>query len=154
MEKIEQYLEDLKSEDPATREIATKELWSLWNQQAGPEMEKELNEGTRLMGHQQLEQALKVFRSLIEKCPSFSEAHNKLATILYFMGQYEESVRECEETLRMNPHHFGALNGMGLCLFNLHQYEEAIECFKKALEIQPYAETNRIFIALCRGKLN
>jgi len=154
MDKIGQYLEDLKSEDPATREKATMELWTLWYRQAGTEMEMELNEGTRLMNHQQPDQALKVFRNLVEKRPDFPEAHNKLATLLFLMGQYEESVRECEETLRRNPHHFGALNGMGMCLFHLNQFEGAILCFKRALEIQPYAEINRIFIARCRGNLN
>ncbi|MEC7640818.1 MAG: tetratricopeptide repeat protein [Nitrospinota bacterium] len=154
MDSIGQYLEDLKSKDPTTREKATGELWAFWHRQAGPEMERDLYEGTRLMDHRHLDEALKVFRNLIEKRPDFPEAHNKLATLLFLMGQYEESVKECEETLRMNPHHFGALNGMGMCLFQLHRFEEAIVSFKKALEIQPYAEINGVFIARCRGNLN
>jgi tetratricopeptide (TPR) repeat protein len=70
------------------------------------------------------------------------------------MGQFEESVKECEEVLRRIPHHFGALNGMGLCLFDLQRHEEAIRCFQKALEIQPYAEINLTYIARCRASLN
>ena len=154
MDKTEQYLEDLKSEDPAIREHATRELWILWYGQEGAEMEKELNEGTRLMDRQQHDEALEIFRSLVEECPDFSEAHNKLATLLFMMGKFEESVKECEEVLRRIPHHFGALNGMGLCLFDLRRYEEAIRCFQKALEIQPYAVNNRSYIARCRANLN
>ncbi|SVD25946.1 uncharacterized protein METZ01_LOCUS378800 [marine metagenome] len=154
MDRIQQYLENLKSEDSATREKATRELWALWYRQAGAEMEEELNRGTSLMNHKNLDGALKVFQELIEKRPDFSEAHNKLATLLFLKGQYGESARECEVTLRRNPHHFGALNGMGMCLFHLNRHEEAIQYFKKALDIQPYAEINRIFIARCRGKLN
>ena len=116
MDKTGQYLEDLKSEDPAVRAKATRGLWILWHAQAGAEMEQELNEATRLMDRQQHEQALAMFQVLVEKCPEFSEAHNKLATLLFIMGQFEESVKECEEVLRRIPHHFGALNGMGLCL--------------------------------------
>ena len=154
MDKTEQYLEDLKSEDPAIREHATRELWILWYGQEGAEMEKELNEGTRLMDRQQHDEALEIFRSLVEECPDFSEAHNKLATLLFMMGKFEESVKECEEVLRRIPHHFGALNGMGLCLFDLRRYEEAIRCFQKALEIQPYAMNNLTYIARCRANLN
>ena len=154
MDKTEQYLEDLKSEDPAIREHATRELWILWHGQEGAEMEKELNEGTRLMDRQQHDEALEIFRSLVEKCPGFSEAHNKLATLLFMIGKFEESVKECEEVLRRIPHHFGALNGMGLCLFDLQRYEEAIRYFQKALEIQPYAVNNRSYIARCRANLN
>ena len=154
MDKTKQYLENLKSEDPAIREHATRELWILWYGQEGAEMEKELNEGTRLMDRQQHDEALEIFRSLGEKCPDFSEAHNKLATLLFMIGKFEESVKECEEVLRRIPHHFGALNGMGLCLFDLQRYEEAIRYFQKALEIQPYAVNTRSYIARCRANLN
>ncbi len=154
MDKTEQYLEDLKSEDTAIREHATRELWILWHGQEGAKMEKELNEGTRLMDHQQHDEALEILQSLVEKCPDFSEAHNKLATLLFMIGKFEDSVKECEEVLRRIPHHFGALNGMGLCLFDLQRYEEAIRYFQKALEIQPYAMNNLTYIARCRANLN
>lgn len=154
MDKTEQYLEDLKSEDPAMRENATRELWQLWHRQEGIELERELNKGTRLMDQQKLDEALIVFQTLVEKCPDFAEAHNKLATVLYLMNQYDESVKECEEVLSRIPHHFGALNGLGMCLYELKRFEEAIRSFQKALEVQPYAETNRQFIAHCRASLN
>jgi tetratricopeptide (TPR) repeat protein len=154
MDQTEKYLEDLKNEDPSVRESATRALWILWHTQFGAELEKELNDGTELMDNQQPNQALEAFQSLIEKCPEFVEAHNKLATLLFMMGRFEESVKECEEVLRRIPHHFGALNGMGLCLFDLRRYEEAIKYFQKALEIQPYAVNNHSYIARCRGNLN
>lgn len=154
MDKTEQYLEDLKNGDPAVRENATRALWILWHEQEGPVMEMELNGGTELMDRQQHDEALVVFQSIIERCPDFSEAHNKLATLLFMMGRFEESVKECEVVLQKIPHHFGALNGLGLCLFDLHRYEEAAQTFKKALAVQPYAETNRRYIARCRANLN
>jgi tetratricopeptide (TPR) repeat protein len=154
MDKTAQFLKHLKSEDPATRERATRELWSLWHRQAGIELEQELNEGIELMERQQLDEALIAFQILVDKCPDFPEANNKLATLLYFMEQYEESVEECEKVLLKIPHHFGALNGMGLCLFRLNRFEEAIQSFQKALEIQPYADSNRLYIARCRANLN
>ena len=154
MDNTEQYLIDLKRDDPAVRENATRELWILWHRQFGPELERELYVGTELMDNQKQDQALEVFKSLIAKCPDFAEAHNKLATLLFMMGRFEESVKECEEVLRRVPHHFGALNGMGLCLFDLRRYEEAIRFFQKALEIQPYAVNNHSYIARCRANLN
>ena len=154
MDKTEQHLADLKSADPAVRENATRALWVLWHGQLGPELEKELNVGTEWMDRQQYDQALELFQSLVKKCPDFAEAHNKLATLLFMMGRFEESVLGCEEVLRRIPHHFGALNGMGLCLFDLRRYEEAILYFQKALEIQPYAVNNHTYIARCRANLN
>jgi len=154
MDQNDQYLEDLKSDDPAVRDNATRALWVLWHGQLGPELEKELNTGTELMDRQQPDQALEIFQSLVERYPDFAEAHNKLATLLFMMDRFEESIKECEEVLRRVPYHFGALNGMGLCLFDLRRYEEAITYFQKALEIQPYAVNNHSYIARCRANLN
>ncbi|MBC8288171.1 MAG: tetratricopeptide repeat protein [Nitrospinae bacterium] len=154
MDKTEQYLEDLKSEDPAMREKATRALWILWHRQEGIELEQELNKGTELMDQQKHDDALIVLQILVDKCPDFSEAHNKLATLLFLMGQYDEAVKECEQVLRRIPHHFGALNGLGMCLYELKRFEEAIRIFQRALEVQPYAQINRTYIARCRAGLN
>ena len=154
MDKTGQLLEDLKCEDPAVREKATRELWILWHRQEGIELEHELNEVTELMNQQNLDEALIALQILVDKNPDFSEAHNKLATLLFLIGQFDESVKECEEVLRRIPHHFGALNGLGLCLYELKRFEEAILTFQRALEVQPYAMINRTYIARCRANLN
>lgn len=154
MDKTEQLLQDLKSEDPAVREKATRDLWILWHRQEGIELERELNEATDLMDQHKHDEALIAFQDLVDKCPDFAEAHNKLATLLFLMGQYDESVKECEEVLRRIPHHFGALNGLGMCLYELKRFEEAIQVFQRALDVQPYAQINRTYIARCRANLN
>ena len=106
------------------------------------------------MGLQKLDEAQAHFEKVIEIYPEFAEAHNKLATVLFLLGDYENSINECKVTLKMNPHHFGAWHGMGLCLYQLANYPKAIESFKSALEIQPYADINRKYIARCMGNLN
>ena len=106
------------------------------------------------MSLNKFEEAQSHFEKVIKTYPEFAEAHNKLATVLFLLGDYKNSVNECKVTLKMNPHHFGAWHGMGLCLFKLAQYSEAIESFKSALEIQPYANINRKYIAKCMGNLN
>ena len=154
MHDLQQLLKDLKDPSPATRNHATQELWGMWYREAGDEAEEELNRGTRLMGENRMDPAEKIFTHLIENFPDFAEAHNKLATLLFLEGRYEESVVECEKTLKSNPHHFGALHGMGMCLYKLARYDKALKQFERALQIQPYADANRGYIARCRGKLN
>ena len=154
MNDLQQLLNDLKSPNPGARNHATQELWLIWYREAGNEAEEELNRGTRLMGEDKMDQAEHVFKHLIENFPDFAEAHNKLATLLFLLEKYEDSVFECEQTLKLNPHHFGALHGLGMCQYKLARYDQALNSFQRALEIQPYADTNRGFIARCRGKLN
>ena len=154
MEDVKKLLLDLHSKAPELRNSATMALWDFWYFEAGEVAETYIRKGEDLMSLNKFEEARSHFEKVIKTYPEFAEAHNKLATVLFLLGDYKNSVNECKVTLKMNPHHFGAWHGMGLCLFKLARYSEAIESFKSALEIQPYANINRKYIATCMGNLN
>ena len=154
MEDEKKLLSDLHSKAPELRNSATMALWDFWYFEAGEVAETYLRKGEDLMSLNKFEEAQSHFEKVIKTYPEFAEAHNKLATVLFLLGDYKNSVNECKVTLKMNPHHFGAWHGMGLCLFKLARYSEAIESFKSALKIQPYAYINRKYIATCMGNLN
>ena len=149
-----QLLKDLLSDNPELRQTATRTLWNLWLGQVGEKAEFRIRKGTKIMDIGQHELAQKEFENLVVDYPKFAEAHNKLATVLYLQRKYNESIKECEITLKMNPNHFGAWNGLGLCHYQLANYLTAIESFKTALAIQPFADFNKVYIARCRGQLN
>ena len=154
MEGEKKLLSDLHSKAPELRNSATMALWDFWYFEAGEVAETYIRKGEDLMSLNKFGEAQSHFEKVIKTYPEFAEAHNKLATVLFLLGDYKNSVNECKVTLKMNPHHFGAWHGMGLCLFKLARYSEAIESFKSALEIQPYANINRKYIARCMGNLN
>ena len=154
MEDVKKLLSDLHNKAPGLRNSATMALWDCWYFEAGEVAETYIRKGEDLMSLNKFEEAQSHFEKVIKTSPGFAEAHNKLATALFLLGDYKNSVNECKITLKMNPHHFGAWHGMGLCLFKLARYSEAIESFKSALEIQPYANINRKYIATCMGNLN
>ena len=54
------------------------------------------------------------FTRVIEKKPNFAEAWNKRATVYYMMGDFDKSMYDINETLKLEPRHFGAMDGMGL----------------------------------------
>jgi len=154
MEDVKKLLSDLHSKAPELRNSATMALWDCWYFEAGEVAETYIRKGEDLMSLNKFEEAQSHFEKVIKTYPEFAEAHNKLATVLFLIGDYKNSVNECKVALKMNPYHFGAWHGMGLCLFKLARYSEAIESFKSALEIQPYANINRKYIATCMGNLN
>ena len=154
MEDIKKLLSNLHSKAPDLRNSATMALWNYWYFEAGEVAESHIRKGEDLLSSKKFKEAQACFERVIETYPEFAEAHNKLATVLFLLGDYENSINECKVTLKMNPNHFGAWHGMGLGLFKLARYPEAIESFKSALEIQPYANINRKYIATCMGNLN
>jgi tetratricopeptide (TPR) repeat protein len=69
--------------------------------------------------------------------PLLLQAHNKRATVLYLMDQYQESIEMCELVLELNPYHFAAASGMGMCYVKLADYKGALRAFERTLQINP-----------------
>ena len=53
------------------------------------------------------------------------------------MGEFDKSMQDIIETLKLEPRHFGALDGMGLIFMHLEQYNEAIKIYDQMLKIFP-----------------
>jgi tetratricopeptide (TPR) repeat protein len=147
-------LRQLRSTNSEVREHATNRLWQLWFGAAGPEAEQRLLYGERLMESKEYEQAETSFSDLIRDFPTFAEGWNRRATLRYLRREFEASLADCREVVRLEPDHFGAWHGTGLCLVALHRYSEAAQAFRRALEIQPFAEANQELLSSCLAKLN
>lgn len=152
-ERVTSWLADLKSPDEAVRERATQALWNHWFHQKGPGGFTALQRSEALIQEGVLEAAEALLSQTIREHLDFAEAWNRRAVLYYLQGEYEQSLCDCREVLRLNPIHFGALHGMGLCHAALGQYREAIQAFHKALEIQPYATLNQRLILECTARL-
>ena len=94
--------------------------------------------GTRAMSQGRFSHSLDYFNEIIARAPTFAEGWNKRATVYYFMGEFKKSVADIEETLRLEPRHFGAIAGWGLIHLARRQYNEALTSFKKALAVNPH----------------
>lgn len=112
------------------------QIWQIWLEHGDPEVEVRLRQGMLAM-EQNPSRALKVFTTLIEDEPDFAEAWNKRATLYYLLGDYAAAADDIEQTLALEPRHFGALSGLGLVHLALNQYLEAQDAYKAVLEIQP-----------------
>ncbi len=154
MDTKQHLLQQLHSPNAEVRAQATQELWQLWFAAAGAQAEQLLWQAERLVESQEYEQAEAILNALIRQYPNFSEAWNRRATLRYLRHQFKESLADCHEVVRLEPHHFGAWHGMGLCLLALHQYDRAAEAFRRALEIQPYARVNQELLITCLSKMN
>ena len=86
--------------------------------------------------------ALEVFNNVIKTDPSWSEAWNKRATLLYFMREYQRSLSDIDKVLNIEPRHFGALSGRAQIFIELEEYQKAINDLKKVKKIYPVITSN------------
>ena len=105
------------------------------------------------MNTNRLDDAVERFTELIAAAPNFAEAWNKRATAYYLMERYEDSVRDIERTLALEPRHFGAISGMGLIFLQLGDEVGALDAFEKVLEIHPHARGARFHVERLRERL-
>jgi tetratricopeptide (TPR) repeat protein len=146
----------LHDADAAVVTAAEATLWQVWSRSGDPGVDALFAEGVRAMQARDWLGAVSLFGRVVEAAPAFAEGWNKRATARYLAEHYASAIADCEEVLRLNPHHFGAASGQGLCHLALGQPAPAAGCFRRALAIHPRLESvrenlARVTQALVRG---
>ena len=85
------------------------------------------------------EEALAIFKSLVEEDPLYVEAWNKRATCEFMLGLYDEAARSSKKVLELEPNHLPALNGLGLIHFQRTHFDLAAECFSRSIQLDPWS---------------
>ncbi|GMI07285.1 hypothetical protein TrRE_jg9166 [Triparma retinervis] len=105
---------------------AIDKMWLFWFGAAGKEANDILVEAELLCRSPETwHSAEDKLYSLVDRFPSFTEAKNRLATLLFLKGMTSESAALCEEILREKPWHFGARSGAVLCYSRMGNIERA-----------------------------
>jgi tetratricopeptide (TPR) repeat protein len=127
----------LHDDDGRVRAATTAALWQIWSRSGDAAIDTLYQRGVQEMQDARLPQALATFTSIIQKKPAFAEAWNKRATLHYMMGAFELSLKDCDEVIKRNPHHFGALSGYGQIYLHLGNLDRALTYFERAQAVNP-----------------
>ncbi len=127
----------LRDADDVVRALAENSLWQVWSRSGDPEVDGLFQIGVEQMQRGAGGAAVETFTQVIRRRPDFAEGWNKRATIYFVMGEFEKSLRDCDEVIKRNPNHFGALAGYGQIYLRLDQPERALDYFQRALTVNP-----------------
>ncbi|RED49694.1 tetratricopeptide repeat protein [Aestuariispira insulae] len=122
----------------AQAKLLEAQIWSIWGNHGREDVERLMQRGIQAMGSGQLVNAIDLFQEIIRIDPDYAEAWNKLATVRYMLGEFEQSVEDVDRTLDLEPRHFGALAGLGMNFEALGNAKAAINAYRRALEVNPY----------------
>ena len=112
-----------------------------------------MEQAAELVSSGDLAAAESLYTRVIDSLPGFSEGWNRRATVRYYQGDYDGSMADIEQTLRLEPRHFGAIWGLGMILGSQRDFQRAIEAFERLLEIKPNARDAGPRIELLRQEL-
>lgn len=117
---------------------AQETIWAIWLEAPTASGRILMKQGLQQMHQMDHTGAITTFSALIEFTPNFAEAWNKRATLHYLQGNFADSLADIDETLKLEPRHFGAQSGMGLVFDAMEEWEAAIDAYEKALRINPH----------------
>jgi len=136
LNKLFNQLKESKN-DFVAQEVEQK-IWKVWS--THPKDKKltlMLVEGSDLVNNRQFKKAINIFSKVIDLDPSWAEAWNKRATVMYMIGEFQKSQQDINKVLELENRHFGALAGQGLVNIELKNYEKAIKSYENAQKIYP-----------------
>lgn len=140
MADAERLVSSLRDAEPAVRERAASALWQIWGRSGDPAIDELYAHGVSQMEAAALSDALATFDEIVKRRPAFAEGWNKRATVYFLLGRYAESLKDVDEVLQRNRHHFGALSGAGQIHLQLGNERLALEFFQRALAVNPNLE--------------
>jgi tetratricopeptide (TPR) repeat protein len=132
--------ERLRDDDEDVRTLASSALWMIWSRSGDRQIDRLFSRGMQQMSAGDLDAALATFSRVVQKKPAFAEGWNKRATVRFMLGDDAASLKDCEETLKRNPMHFGALSGMAHIHLRRGDAELALQAYTRALQANPNLE--------------
>jgi tetratricopeptide (TPR) repeat protein len=137
----------LQDDDRGVRLGAEEALRAVWCRAGSDEQRTQLQSVIAANTTRRYHEAIARATSLIHEAPGFAEAYNQRAIAWYGLGNYPESIADCNQALELNPYHFGAASGIGQCYLQAGRPRLALENFRRALALNPNLEGVRANIA-------
>ena len=136
-------LEDANNQQSALR--IERAIWQLWLNPDNRILKKSMQTimATREAGN--YEESIMLLNDLITRYPNYSEGWNQRATIYYLMGNFDASVLDVAQTLKLEPRHFGALSGLAAIFWQQGNQDLARKSLREAVRIHPFSSGRGMF---------
>ena len=136
--KLDDLFNDLYNvQDISQQNKIVSNIWAEWMKIDNPESQKIMDMVPYFFQTRNYDEAIEALSYVIEKDPNFSEAYNKRATFYFMMGDFENSMKDIESTLALEPRHFGALDGMSRILISYKKYNQAFKVYEEMMSLMP-----------------
>ena len=153
-QRLDALFEILKSsQDEAVLLETESAIWDIWYDSGSADVDELMLQASELERAGELAAAEEIYSEIITVLPEFSEGWNRRATVRFYQRDFEGSLADIEQTLRLEPRHFGAIWGLGMILGSQRDFQRAILAFERLLEIKPNAQDAPRRIELLKQEL-
>jgi tetratricopeptide (TPR) repeat protein len=136
--RLDQLFAELKRErnEKAAERIAGR-IWGEWFQSGSASIDLMMQWSQKAMDDQKFDVALDFLDQVVILQPKYAEGWNRRATVHYMMKNFGKSMSDIDQTLQLEPRHFGALSGLAQIMAATGHKQSALEAWQKVLTIYP-----------------
>ncbi|MEO0497524.1 MAG: hypothetical protein AAF141_09170 [Pseudomonadota bacterium] len=139
--RLNQLFAELKRErDPQKAKRISNRIWIAWSSWDDDSIDLLMRRSSQAIDAKQLPMALDILDQVVALAPDYAEAWNRRATVHFMQGDFELSIADVQQTLALEPRHFGALTGLAQMMQALDEKERAITALQQALNVYPAME--------------
>ena len=144
----DQMFDDLQSAQSSEEAKDTAlDIWAAWMESGSDAADLIMERAVNAQAAGRLELARALYDRVILIQPNYAEAWHRRASLFLEQQAVDEALRDLNETLRLEPRHFGAWAVLGGVLETLGARTEAVEAYQEALKIYPEMPTAKSAIA-------
>ncbi|NRA98676.1 MAG: tetratricopeptide repeat protein [Rhodobacteraceae bacterium] len=138
--ELDPLFESLRDADPDAARQIEERIWVEWSKSGSPAMDMLLDRGREALEAGDAKIAVEHFSALIDHAPEFAEGYNARALAYYQLDLYGPAVADIQQTLALNPRHFGALSGLAVIFEEAGMTEGALEAWRAVEALHPNRE--------------
>jgi len=147
--RLDRLFTQLKAADSESDALRIEsQIWRAWMQAGDARTDRMMENVLAARRQHDHDTALRLLEQVIARAPDYPEGWNQRAIVRFERGEYEKSLRDISEALRLEPRHFGALAGRAMIRLRQGKPALAIQNIKAAMEIHPFIAERRLLPAL------
>lgn len=127
----------VRERNEAKADRISKQIWRIWFESGSRTVDLLMRSSQSAVEARQFSVAMDLLDQILVLEPNYAEGWNRRATLHFMLKDNAKSLRDIEQTLFLEPRHFGALAGLGGILLSRGERERALEIYLRALEIYP-----------------
>ncbi|CAM5400976.1 hypothetical protein MAUB1S_06820 [Mycolicibacterium aubagnense] len=137
-QRIDQLFTDLKhTRSPKSAELVAGRIWNEWNRSGSASVDLMMQWSQKAIEDKKFDVALDFLDQVVTLQPKYAEGWNRRATAHFLMKNYAKSMVDIEQTLELEPRHFGALSGMAQIMTETGRKQAALDAWQKVLDLYP-----------------
>ena len=137
-QKLDKLFSELKRErsEGAAKRLASR-IHQEWANSGSASVDLMMGWAKTAMEKKKYDVALDFLDQVITLEPKYPEAWNRRATVHFLMHNFGKSMADIEQTLELEPRHFGALSGMAQIMQARGNNQLALLAYTKVLAVYP-----------------